>query len=236
MKYLVSLVVVLALAVPGPRTSASGQQERIEARLEKLEGSCPYGHDEVWSVPIAYGMLLWDEETEARMKNYEFVPGGCAVLPDSPTHVTLCRQCGFQKLEEGEDRWFRSSDEAKSFEIPLGEAIRLFPLIRLSKKPGYERPTFEQEVGGGAVVREKMGYGSTAGAVELTERILDFATGRLPSVLDVSDPSRSREVLRLRFGGKGIEGTVLVFSQTADSPNDPRHWVEVEWKRVMATE
>lgn len=146
--------VVLSLALfAGPAFPASHAPDR-----------CPYGHKDLVSVPIFYGYPVFTPELSQALDRGEIILGGCEVGEGSPSESTVCRRCGFRlhKTKEG-DLWTRSSDDLKSFEIPLPvfftELARTFEkgIRKAQRADSEDAPRFEQSVRGGVAVEEYAG-------------------------------------------------------------------------------
>lgn len=121
---------------------------------------CPYGHEVTGSIPILYGYPVFTPELEQALDRGELVLGGCEVSGDSPSHVAVCKRCGFRhEVDEIGPIWRRSSGDVASFEIPLPAFLldvrsRLAPAIRTRRI----EPSYEQQVRSGEVTQTSGGF------------------------------------------------------------------------------
>jgi hypothetical protein len=170
---------------------------------ERAKGRCPYGHEDLVSVPVLYGYPDFNQELSGALDRGEIALGGCEVGEGSPSEVTRCRRCGFRlrKTAEG-NLWWRDSEDLSSFEIPLPaffeEVARVFDKgIRKARKADPEdAPRFEQSLRGGVAVKEYAGIivgDSGRRVVPEVQRILARYPIRVaPKKLAPADPSSFR--------------------------------------------
>jgi len=205
----------------------------LAAPPEPVKGRCPYGHEDLVSVPVLYGYPDFNPELEKALDQKEIILGGCTPDENSPGHVTLCRRCGFRlhHTEKG-DLWSRDSDDLKSFEIPLAsfiaEVVRVFDkeIGKAKRADSEDAPSFEQSLRRGVSVKEYAGIivGDSARRVlPQVERILAGYPIRVtPRKLDPTAAS----FFEADLGDADHEGRVAV----TDSAED-RTVVSITWNR-----
>ncbi len=146
----VLLVVLSCLVLPGPNLLASPDREEVA-------GHCPYGHEALVKVRI-----------DERGRSFQ----------DSPRFNIVCQQCGARdsRLRAGDEwvrdpNWVRDSIAPESFELPLAELIRGFPVV---SPVGGSSPNYRQHFVRGTLWNESLFYSSSADFEELALAILDY--------------------------------------------------------------
>lgn len=104
--------------------------------------TCPNGHSRLRDVPIAYGLVIPDEDFRRRKANREIVQGGCCIRPEK--HIILCLECDY-RYDIGGHYWTLTSDRPSAFSRKLPPLILNVPL------PSDAKPTYEQRIRAGRV-------------------------------------------------------------------------------------
>lgn len=196
------LLTLALVALSPPRSVASSSQE--------ASGRCPYGHEELGTVPLEVGSdLRWGLE---------------------------CRRCGardFRLVDEDErDRdpfWSRDSMDPDSFELPLHELIRNFPVV---DPAAANSPTYGQMFERGALWYEGLFYSSSAEHEDIVVQVLDFLDGfSMPYALTaesstsvklaVDDPGHATSVSVWCPGGHCLVAVVRRWDPN-ELPSSPR--------------
>jgi hypothetical protein len=163
------LILVLAV-VSGCSTGNPGKSSAFGGRTHDPSpaelGRCPFGHANLKDVPIIYGTLVPDPETERQFRNLEACYGGCVVSEESPRRKVVCPDCGY-RFEADERLWSKSTDDRATFSRSLSGLVAGLPA------PDGAVKRYDQSVTtDGRVVYEKVSYYCLSGAtLDLASRI-----------------------------------------------------------------
>ena len=139
-----SLLLLCLLLVP-----LVSEAETTSADLKR----CPDGHTTLRDVPIVYGVPSVPSDVIARhVRRFDYILGGCDVMPDSPRVRPTCTTCRFG-YDSQAMTWSRHSADPRSFQRPFSPLLTSFP------RPAHLRSAdYLQEVRDDRVISEEIWF------------------------------------------------------------------------------
>ncbi len=123
---------------------------------------CPDAHITLKDVPIVYGIPPFDgpaaKRWEERIQKFEIWPGGCEIMPDSPTVRPTCTTCGFGYDSEF-GHWSRDSADIATFKRSFSPLVASFPKPAAAHQKGAF--SYDQSVSTNRVVYQSVSFTSS---------------------------------------------------------------------------
>lgn len=162
------LRVVCAAAILAASVSCQADEPEQLIAANDRPTECPDGHTELRDIPIRYGMVSNDEQTQQDLADLKYVLGGCSVGKDSPKTALICARCRFRY--RGNGIWHKSSTNAGLFGLPFSKVLLDF--LKSFKPEGAVH--YDQTVKGKRVIGQRVQFKCSTG-----RKVLDHEVARL---------------------------------------------------------
>jgi hypothetical protein len=176
---------------------------------------CPFGHERLRDVPLAYGTLVPTPDYARRLAALEVLPGGCVIWEGMPRHRVACLACRYEYWDD-ERAWSRRSADPKAFGRPLDKVVTDFP------RADGATVEYEQYVrSDGALAHECVFYyGGRGATLDLASRVNRYLQ-RLGGVRLEGSASQYPAGTELQLAGRLDDGRVVRYGITyRDFPGD----------------
>lgn len=174
---LVYLVLAATAAAACYEQAGPSSSRARSSPLASQMRACPDGHSTLKNVPIAYGLINFDDKTKAAASRLEFWPGGCVITPDSPTNIVVCTTCGFAYDSRlGSWHGFAEFQTPNQSKRPFSTLMASFPIPSTNQL--VESPRFGQSFTTNGVTYESVSYSTSEPFEEVAQRIDSWFTAQ----------------------------------------------------------